>query len=79
MQGCFINGERPESKERLREAIRNGESVVIENIQFFGSEYYGPLEKMPNGAMAGICGPDPFIARDWFATIRKTKGKVVVT
>jgi hypothetical protein len=79
MQGCFINGERPESKEQLRQAIEAGESIMIENIQFFGSEYWGPLDKMPDGAMAAIVGPDPFIARDWYMTIRKTKGRVIVS
>lgn len=79
IQGAWINGERPETKEQLREAIEKGERIEIENVQFFGSEYWGPLDQMPEGAMAAIVGPDPFIARDWYATIRKAKGKVVVS
>ena len=74
-----MNGERPASKQELKDAIANGERVVIEALQFFGSEYSGPLEKMPDGQLAGIVGPDPYIARDWYATIRKHRGKVIVT
>ena len=80
MQGVFINRERPETKEALRKAIEQTPGdVVIEQLQFFGNEYYGPLDEMPDGTMAGVVGPDPFIARDWYATILKRKGKVYFT
>jgi hypothetical protein len=79
VQGCWIEGERPNTKAELLQAIRDGRRIEIEDLQFFGSEYSGPLNRMPEGAMCGIVGPDPFVAREWYATLRKTKGKVVMT
>jgi len=79
MQGCWVEGERPNTKAELLQAIKDGKRIEIEDLQFFGSEYSGPLSKMPEGAMCAIVGPDPYIAREWYATLRKTKGKVVMT
>lgn len=79
MQGCWIEGERPSTKAELREAIEDGRRIEIEDLQFFGSEYAGPLDKMPEGAMCAIVGPDPYIDRSWYATLQKVKGKVRMT
>lgn len=79
MQGTFIAGKRPASKKALREALRtNPASVRIEATSYFGNEYDGPASEMPENVNVYIVGPDPHTKRNWYGTIVRRNGDVVI-
>ena len=78
MQGIFINGARPKSKKAVKEAIAaDPASVEIEATSFFGNEYGGPFEAMPDEVIYFV-GPDPHRDRRFYGTIEKRGNRVTV-
>ena len=80
MQGIFINGVRPRTKKQVKEAVANAPaSVRIEATSMFGNEFDGPVSDMPIGKQVTFVGPDPYTKRNFYGTIRRLPGKVVVS
>lgn len=72
MQGIYLKGyKRPTSKKAVKEAIANGEGVVLEATSMFGNEYDGPIADAPDGQYHFV-GPDPHTKRNFYGTITKT-------
>ncbi len=81
MQGIFINGKRPTSKNAVAEAVKaDPASVVAEATSFFGGEYDGPVSGLtPGGKSIAFVGPDPFRDRRFYGTIaRRPDGVIIV-
>lgn len=80
MQGIFIDNRRPKSKKEIREAVRdNPGRVRVEATSLFpGTEYEGPVSEIPLGKVITFVGPDPFIKRNFYGSIRKTSKGIEV-
>jgi len=90
MQGIFIDGPvgrsdlnrrglvRPKSKKEIKECVTRGHAVYIEATSLFGNEYDGHLRHLPEGKVIYFVGPDPYTKRNFYGTIEKKNGKVVV-
>jgi hypothetical protein len=78
MQGVFTGtGGRFKTKKSLKEAVANGDQVVLEATSFFGNEYDGSLADAPDGRY-DVVGPDPHVARNWYANIDVKNGAASV-
>lgn len=83
-QGVWlIDGEgeliRPRTKKELRAAISTDPArVIIEATSIFGGEHDGPADEIPEGRTAYIVGPDPYRARNWYATLDRKGDRVRV-
>lgn len=69
-----IAGEvrRPKSKKEVKEAIaRDPYSVQVECTSLFGG-FSGGLGSMEPGDTVTFVGPDPYRARNFYGTIRRT-------
>lgn len=78
MQGIFITGRRPKSKKEIKEAIADDSTVRIEATSFFGNEYEGPVESMPEGETIYFVGPNPHSDRRFYGTITRKGNKITV-
>jgi hypothetical protein len=79
MQGVFNDGfGRFKTKKALKEAVAEGRSVILEATSAFGNEYGGDVADAPDGRYA-VVGPDPYTARNWYATIAKQGDQVKVS
>lgn len=78
MQGIYITGRRPKSKKELREAIAGGSTVYIEGTDWFGRDYSGDVENMPEGQTIYFVGPDPFTARKFYGQLVRKGDKITV-
>ena len=78
MQGIFIieGGveRRPKSKKEIRETAP--EQVLIEATSLFGGEYAGRASHVVGKVY--FVGPDPYTKRNFYGTIERVGGKVVV-
>ena len=86
MQGIWVKDEggnmrRPKSKKEVKELVAdeggNGTYVAVEATSMFGNEYDGSVSAMPDGEVYFV-GPDPYTKRNFYGTIVKKNGKVVV-
>lgn len=68
--GVYINYERPKTKKELKAAVKEGRKIQLENVSLFGDGYYD-VEDIPEGESIALVGPDPYRARNWFATLTK--------
>ncbi len=76
MQGLFKNeGGRFKTKKELKEAIKMKQSFSLEATSIFGNEYGGDISDAPDGNYT-VVGPDPYKARNWYASIKKA-GEVI--
>lgn len=77
-QGIWVNGKRPRSKKEIKEAVVAGQRVRIEATSFYGNEYDGPVDDMPEGKTIYFVGPDPYTKRNFYGQITRSGQKVVV-
>jgi hypothetical protein len=76
--GIYVNYRRPKSKKELKDAFKlNPGSVTLQSTSLFGGAD-GPLTELPVGNYA-VVGPCPYTARKWYASIKVTAGKVVIS
>jgi hypothetical protein len=79
MQGIFVMGVRPKSKKAVKEAIaHNPTNVRIEATSVFGNEYDGTVADLPEGSKVYFVGPDPYTKRNFYGSIERSGGKVVI-
>ena len=80
MQGVFTaEGTRFKFKANLKAAVGDpdyGQHVWLEATSVFGNEYDGELGSAPAGEYY-VVGPDPYTARNWYATITITEDRKV--
>lgn len=78
MQGVWIDDHRPKTKKVLKGTIGAGRSraVSLQATSMFGNEYDGPLNLAPEGTYT-VVGPDPYHARNWYATIVVGPGETI--
>lgn len=67
------NGEKFKSKKALREAVANGDSVVIYDTSLINNLGHVTINEL--SPIDVIVGPDPYTARNWYANVKN--GKVV--
>jgi len=73
LQGIFINSSRPKSKKAIREAAANAPNTVqVEATSFFGNDFSGSITGMEIGQSITFVGPDPYVKRDFYGTIKRT-------
>jgi len=78
-QGIFINGRRPASKKAVKAAIATSpETVSVEATSVVGTDYDGPVNEMPEGRPIYFAGPDPYTKRNFYGSILRIDGKIVV-
>jgi hypothetical protein len=79
MQGVFVDGKRPKSKKAIKEAIaRDPHSVRIQATSLIGREFDGLASELPEGTRVSFVGPDPYLSRKFYGTIRKVGGRLKV-
>ena len=76
--GVFINNKRPTSKKAVKEAVANGEDVVLEPTSMFDHPGNFTVQQLRQGETAYFVGPDPYTSRKFYGTIEVRNGKVVV-
>jgi hypothetical protein len=71
---------RCKTKKELKENIKAApESVFLSSTSAFGG-WSGYATDLPDGTTFNVVGPDPYTARNWYASIKKgAGGKLVVT
>jgi hypothetical protein len=87
--GAFVNGERPQSKKALREALEaDPYTVTFDPTSPFNDEYGTVVAGADLGytlqsKKLAVVGPDPFVKRNWYATVElkivKGETRVVVS
>jgi hypothetical protein len=73
-----VNGRK--TKAALKKAVMgNPATVYLYDTSAFGSKFSGPPTNLPMGMCFNVVGPDPYSARDWYASVYKgAKGALVV-
>lgn len=68
------------TKKALKEAVKaDPNSVEFYSTGMMGPQFNGKVSNMPENSSLTVAGPDPFNARNWFASIeRNSKGVIVV-
>jgi hypothetical protein len=78
--GAYVDGRRPKSKKALKEAIRDTpDKVTFDGTSGMGPQFSGGVANIPVGATLAVTGPDPYNARNWYANVSQSGGKVKVT
>jgi hypothetical protein len=82
--GARVNGQRPASKAALKRALAADPALV----QFDTTGALGPrsrsmaIDATPEDIgedKLSVVGPDPFTARNWYATVEVKNGKVKIS
>jgi hypothetical protein len=68
---------RPNSKKEIKECVKLGRNIVLENTSAFGDNYDGGLDTAPDGEY-NFVGPCPYTNRKFYGIITKKAGKVTV-
>lgn len=78
--GARIDGARPRSKKALREALRDApETVTFDSTSPLGQQFDGTGTQIPASVTLTVTGPDPYAARDWWASVTLgASGKVAM-
>lgn len=78
--GIFVNGTRPKSKKAIKEAVKDGSRIRLENTALLGNGYDGDINDAPNGRYDFV-GPDPYTKRVFYGNIwisRDNENAVVI-
>lgn len=81
---AYINGgvDRLKTKKALKEAVKADPAQVFfySTAGFHGeTTFSGPVSEMPEGVTLQVVGPDPYSKRDWYASVTRKAGKIVVS
>ncbi len=71
--GLFINGRRPVSKAQVKQAVRDGQEVVLENTSWFGDGQNRLVTELAVGESVSFVGPNPYQSRKFYGTISRTQ------
>lgn len=75
--GAYVNGIRPKTKKALREALKADPTAVeFDSTTAIGPHVGGRFSvehTVATGDVLQVCGPDPYRARNWYASIRNGK------
>lgn len=82
--GATVDGERPKTKTALRRALRERpDAVLFDETSELGASANGSGyirgDELPTGHRLQVCGPDPYEARKWHATVELVDGVGKVT
>lgn len=80
--GAYINGSRPRTKKALKEALKERPTEVsFDATSMFAQVGSYQLDDLPgSGIKLSVTGPDPYTARNWYATVEvKADGTVKVS
>jgi hypothetical protein len=78
--GIYLKrGNRPQSKKAVKEAIAADPSKVWVECTSLHGGYDGPVSEIPEGKSIHFVGPDPYISRKFYGTIKMKNGRPVVT
>lgn len=67
------DGRNFQSKKAFREAVANGDSMIIYDTSAFNNLGHVSISEL--SPIDVIVGPDPYTARNWYANVKN--GKVV--
>jgi hypothetical protein len=81
--GAYVDGARPRTKKALKEAVKDAPHTVT----FDGTSPLSPdggrnyrADEVPAGHVLVVCGPDPYIKRNWWANVKlKDDGSLTVS
>ena len=75
------NGAIIKTKKELKELVKEDPAnVYFYSTGMFGNQFNGNVSNMHSTDSLTVVGPDPYNARNWYATISKNKetGKITV-
>lgn len=79
-QGGAEHYAEKKTKAALKEEIKKNPSKVYlySTLAFPDDRWSGYAHELPEGVEFNVVGPDPFKARNWYATVkRNAKGEVI--
>jgi len=76
--GIFVEGRRPKSKKEVKEALKEGKHVSLEDTGIMGKDYDGPVAQMPEGKSFAFVGPDPYTRRSFYGTLIRVGNKITL-
>lgn len=79
--GCFIGNRRACSKKEIKEALKTNPSVVSFDCTDMFGEFAGRAffaSELPQGQSCVLVGPDPFAKRDFYGTVMRKGGEIVI-
>lgn len=78
--GAAVNGRRPASKKALKEALRDAPATVeFDSTAMMGpraGEVISATVEDVAGYTLSVTGPDPYTARNWYASVSVKAGKL---
>lgn len=80
----FVQGgadfKGPKTKKQLKEVVKLDPSLVmLYDTSAFGSDFNDTADKLPKNMTFNVVGPDPYKARNWYASVyRGRNGELVV-
>jgi len=78
--GVFTPGYgRYKTKKALKEAVAEGKTPILECTSMFTGPDSIPFSQLVEGKTYTIVGPDPYMARNWYANAVRRGNKVRVT
>jgi len=82
--GALVNGRRPATKKALREAVKaDPASVTFDSTAMMGARAGDTIScditDIGAGNTLSVVGPDPYTARNWYASVQVKNGKLSVT
>lgn len=77
-QGITVKGNRAKfGKEAIAAIKEDASTCYLEATSFFGNEYDGPMDKMPENKTVYIVGPDPYTKRSWYINVTRVGDKFI--
>jgi hypothetical protein len=79
--GAYVSGSRPASKAALKRALLADPASLSfdKTAAFFNGEGTLTLADLEPGLKLTVTGPDPYVKRNWYATVELVNGKVRIT
>lgn len=75
--GVNMNG-KPTKKNLKDQVLANPAKVQFYGTSPLGPQWSGAVSLLPEGLILSVVGPDPYKKRDWFASVERLDGKLVV-
>lgn len=77
--GARVGAHSVKTKKDLKQLVSEGneELVFYGTSPFAVAKFEGGLSAVDKDVLS-VAGPDPFNKRDWYATVRRVNGKLVV-
>ena len=71
--GAYVDGDRCKTKTALKRALKEAPETVRFDVTAAVGEHAGKPDivgnEIPADAKLSVCGPDPYTARNWWASV----------